>query len=175
MVSLTANSDHDLGDDIGPQRRLGFQLYSNKLVRPVARGAYAVKLESGACYVIENKDGHWVCDCGKTEEKCPHIYAAQLLRLASINSGEPPEDPLRCRYCGSPDIRGCGFRYGARGIAHRYLCNECRRKFSVKQIRATDASKAPSELLFYLNEIALIMSKLNDLLERINKSLLGVT
>jgi hypothetical protein len=45
----------------------------------------------------------------------------------------------------------------------------------VKQMQAANSSKAPSELLFYLNEISLIMSKLNDTLERINKNLLQVT
>ena len=150
---------------------MGFQFYVNRLVRSVAQGAYAVKLETGGSYVIENKNGHWTCDCGKSEEECPHIYAAQLLRLTNKYPQQLCEGSLRCRYCGSPDIRGCGFRYGARGIAHRYLCNECKRKFSVKQIGTTDASKAPSELLFYLNEISSNLSRMNDLLDCVNKAL----
>ena len=172
-MSHTENQSHEEIEEVGPQRRLGFQLYSNNLVRPIARTSYAVKLESGASYVIENKDGHWMCDCGKGEDTCPHVYAAQLLRLATITSSHPAEGELKCRYCGSPDVRGAGFRYGARGIARRFLCNECRRKFSVKQVRAPDPSKAPSELLFYLNEISLTMSKLNEMLDRITQHLSG--
>ncbi len=167
----SCSGQNAVSGEVEPQKRLGFQFYANKLVRFVVQGVYAVKLDSGGSLIIENKDGHWICDCGKAEEECPHIYAAQLLRLTIRNLGQLSDGPLRCRYCGSPDVRGCGVRYGARGIAHRYFCNECKRKFSIKHIEMTNASKAPSELLFYLNEIGLNLLRLNDLLDRVNKSL----
>jgi hypothetical protein len=40
---------------------------------------------------------------------------------------ETDQTSLKCRYCGSPDVRGCGFRYNARGIVKRYLCLDCER------------------------------------------------
>jgi hypothetical protein len=157
--------------EVGLQKSLGFQLYTNNLVRSITQGVYAVKLESGGSNIVENKDGNWKCDCGKLEEECPHIYAAQLMKLTNKDSPQFFDGPLKCRYCGSPDLRGCGYRYGARGIAHRYFCNECNRKFSIKHRGTNDTSKAPTELLLYLNEVGPNLSRLNDLLDRINKIL----
>ncbi len=66
-----------------------------------------------------------------------HIYASQLARNAqrSFETEVKQEDEvhLLCRYCGSPDLRKCGFRYNAHGIAHRYYCYQCQRKFEFSQ------------------------------------------
>jgi hypothetical protein len=172
-MSQEANcsGENALAIEGSPSKRLGFLFFTGKSVRLVTQGVYAVRLETGGSQVVENKDGHWICDCGKPEEDCPHTYAAQLLKLTTKDLPQLSDKPLKCRYCGSPDLRGCGFRYNAGGIAHRYSCNECKRKFSVKHTGTIDTSKTPSELLFYLNEIALNLSRLNDLLDRVNKLL----
>jgi hypothetical protein len=133
---------------------------------------FAVKREDNdGWYLVEFKDGKWTCDCNSpngSEHTCPHIYASLLLSAtSSVNLDEPPETaeekPLRCRYCGSPDISKVGFRYNAHGIARRYMCNECYRKFSVAYVEATPFG-APSGVLWLLTQIAMLTSKLNDLL-----------
>jgi len=60
--------------------------------------------------------------------------------------------------------RGCGFRYNARGIARRYFCNECRRKFSVPYVEPHAAPGLPSGTLWLLTQVAMLTSKLNELL-----------
>jgi hypothetical protein len=74
---------------------------------------------------------------------------------------------LKCRYCGSPDVARCGFRYNTRGIARRYRCNECERKFSIPHVQ-NDSAAQPSELAWLLNEIGMLTSKLSELLSALN-------
>jgi transposase-like protein len=165
-------SDGVLSTQADSRNRLGFQLHANELVRLVADGIYAAKLESGGSYVIENQDGHWICECGEFEEECPHIYAAQLLRQTIKHQHQFSQQPLKCRYCGSPDLRGCGFRYNAQSIARRYFCNECHRKFSVKHRSITENAKQDPELIFTLTELGNGLTRLNSLLESADRWLL---
>jgi len=154
-------------------KRIGFELFTQGKVRRLTQGIYAVKTEVGS-YIAENQEGHWKCDCNDCQnESCPHIYAAQISRLTVQISMHDVDKPLRCRYCGSPDIRGCGFRYNAKGIARRYFCNECRRKFSVRYVGSDNPSKkAPSELLWILNEIGVALTRLDDLLVEANRKMI---
>jgi hypothetical protein len=153
-------------------KRIGFELFTQGKVRRLTQGIYAVKTKVGS-YIAENQEGHWKCDCNTCQEgSCPHIYAAQLSRLTVQISSDDVDKPLRCRYCGSPDIRGCGFRYNARGIARRYFCNECRRKFSIKYVGPQDAvANAPSELIWVLNELGAALTRMNDLMAEVNAKL----
>jgi hypothetical protein len=64
-------------------------------------------------------------------------------------------------------VARCGFRYNARGIARRYRCNECQRKFSIIHIVTTPDAR-PSDLLWLLNEIGMLTSKLTELLAELN-------
>jgi hypothetical protein len=69
-----------------------------------------------------------VCDCNLDEDYCAHVYAALISSATHrVNSEESNEvvgeRPVKCRYCGSPDISKAGFRYNARGISRRYICN----------------------------------------------------
>jgi hypothetical protein len=69
----------------------------------------------------------------------------------------------------------CGFRYNARGIARRYFCNECRRKFSIKYFGPIDQKKASTELLWTMNQVAAAMARLDDLLLQVGAQLKKVS
>ena len=155
--------------------RIGYELFLRAAVRRFNPGLYAIKAENDkGWHHIELKDGRWICDCnpgdsGSHDSTCPYVYAVLLHSAThrgnldeSCNTAD--ERPLRCRYCGGPDISKVGFRYNARGISRRYLCNECRRKFSVAYVEPETALGAPSGTLWLLSQVAMLTSKLNDLL-----------
>jgi hypothetical protein len=151
-------------------KRIGFELLAQGKVRRLTQGIYAIKADSGS-YITENQEGHWKCDCNTVQnESCPHIYASQLSGLTDRVNLPNEGTPLKCRYCGSPDVRGCGFRYNAKGIAHRYFCYECRRKFSVKYV-GSNAPHAPSELIWLLNELGATLTRANDLIAQVDRKL----
>jgi hypothetical protein len=112
-----------------------------------------------------------VCDCGK-EKNCEHAFAAKL-ELAAARLAEDPvrESTLKCRYCGSPDVERAGFRYNAHGMARRFRCNECLRKFSVKFTDIAQAAQPPSETIWLIAEIGQVLTKLEDMMERLALSL----
>jgi len=152
----------------------GYRLFREGLVRRFNPALFAVRREDRkGWFLVELKEGNWVCDCKIGDlgnvDSCPHVYAA-LLSSASCRaeleeSSEAVEErPIKCRYCGSPDISKVGFRYNARGIARRYLCNECRRKFSIPYVEPHAAHGLPSGTLWLLSQVAMLTSKLNELL-----------
>jgi len=154
--------------------RLGYRLFREGAVRRFNPSLFAVRREDGrGWFLVELKEGNWVCDCNTTlassNERCAHIYAALLSsamhRVSLEESCETVEErPIKCRYCGSLDISRVGFRYNARGISRRHLCNECRRKFSIPYVEPQASLGAPSGTLWLLSQIAMLASKLNDLL-----------
>ena len=146
-------------------RKEGFEIFKAGLVRRLSPTHYVAKNTSANGWqVIEIKQGKWVCDCGSKDEWCIHLYAAQLHRSTSkLQPEQIDESNLKCRYCGSPDVARCGFRYNARGIARRYRCNDCQRKFSIPHIHSNLGTK-PSEADWLLNEIGMLTAKLTDLL-----------
>ena len=94
-----------------------------------------------------------------------HLYAALLQRSTAKLQPDADATSLKCRYCGSLDVRGCGFRYNARGIVKRYLCLDCGKKFSIPYVgRSTDHL----ELGWLLNEIGMVTTKLTELLSDLN-------
>lgn len=148
-------------------RAEGFDIFKKGLVRRLSPTHYVAKtLATEAWQLVELKNGKWSCDC-KADE-CVHLYASQVLRSTSrLQIEQVDENNLKCRYCASPDVSRCGFRYNARGIARRYRCNECQRKFSIPHVQNDSAAK-PSELTWLLNEIGMLTSKLNELLAELN-------
>jgi len=148
-MSIEKPHDGNLADDLD---RRGYELFRNGSVRRFSPCLFAVKREGGrGWFLVELKEGRWVCDCQvgdatDSSATCAHVYAA-LLSSAAYRSDadgvneevEEKERTLRCRYCGSPDISRVGFRYNARGISRRYLCNECRRKFSIPYVEPSSA------------------------------------
>lgn len=150
-------------------REEGFEIFQKGLVRRLSSTHYVVKKELGEAWqLVELREGEWSCDCNSPESTCAHLYAAQLQRTTSkLSSDEIDETHLKCRYCGSPDIARCGFRYNARGIARRYRCNDCQRKFSIPHVQSS-VHKGPSEFIWLLNEIGMLTSKLTELLSELN-------
>jgi DNA-directed RNA polymerase subunit RPC12/RpoP len=166
--------------------RHGYRLFREGSVRRFNPGLFAVRREDGkGWFLVELKDGNWKCDCATNESdassaNCAHVYAA-LLSSATHSIGIEESDelteerPIKCRYCGSPDISKVGFRYNARGISRRYLCNECRRKFSVPYVEPHAVVGGPSGTLWLLSQVAMLTSKLNDLLRELDDRLASTT
>jgi transposase-like protein len=129
--------------------------------------------------MVELKQGRWVCDCeacntGNEDGQCAHVYAALLSSMTQKADSDENDEALearsiKCRYCGSPDISRVGFRYNAHGISRRYICNECRRKFSVPYVEPQGVVGLPSGTLWLLTQVAMLTSKLNDLLKDLDE------
>lgn len=175
-MSFENKPDNNTGDDAN---RTGYKIFREGAVRRFNPTLFAVRREDGeGWFIVELKEGNWVCDCnaalaGSNVQHCAHVYAALLSsamhRVSLEESCETTEEkPLKCRYCGSLDVSRVGFRYNARGISRRYLCNECRRKFSVAYVESETVLGAPSGTLWLLSQIAMITSKLNDLIKDLN-------
>ena len=154
-------------------KKKGFDLFCKKdAVRRLTPNITAVKGDFEGYYIVELKDGRWICECScftQNGEYCEHIYAAQVTKNTNRNieteTTQHNESSLKCRYCSSPDISRCGFRYNRRGISRRYYCNECERKFSIRIIESNQAIlTTPSEMVWLLNQIGLQVSKLSELL-----------
>ncbi|HYW01833.1 MAG TPA: hypothetical protein VE862_10195 [Candidatus Acidoferrum sp.] len=150
-------------------REEGFQLFRKGLVRRLSSTHYLAKVAAHEGWkLIELRDGKWNCDCNSKEAPCAHLHAAQLLRTTSRVPTEQIDGAfLKCRYCSSPDIARCGFRYNARGISRRYRCNDCQRKFSIPHIQNTLQTN-PSQLVWLLNEVGMLTTKLTELLSELN-------
>jgi len=150
-------------------REEGFEIFKKGLVRRLSPTHFVVKAsEASGWQIVELRNGRWTCDCGLSSDSCVHFYAAQLKRsILGLQPEQVDEVHLKCRYCGSPDIASCGFRYNARGIARRYRCNDCLRKFSIAHIQTSPNSK-PHEIVWLLNEVGMLTSKLSELLSVLN-------
>jgi len=147
----------------------GFRIFKSGLVRRISPKHFVVKASSTDRWnLIELRDGNWTCDCGIEEANCAHLYAAQLHRSTSKLMPDFDENRLKCRYCGSMDVAKCGFRYNSRGIARRYYCQDCQRKFSVPYVEAQATLGVPSGTLWLLSQVAMLTSKLNDLIRELN-------
>lgn len=113
-------------------REEGFAIFKNGILRRLSPTHYVVKSQTAnGWHLVELKDGIWTCDCNMDGAPCAHAYSTQLHRYASSQPQENSDEAhLRCRYCASIDIAGCGFRYGSRGISRRYLCHDCQALFT---------------------------------------------
>jgi hypothetical protein len=153
-------------------REQGFAIFKTGIIRRLSPTYYVVKSQFASGWnLVELKDGVWTCDCNTGGFPCAHIYSTRLYRYASRQEQEESnETHLKCRYCGSIDVAGCGFRYGARGISRRYLCRDCQRKFSIPYVQAGPDNK-PSELVWTLNEVGMIVTKLTELISQLNLKL----
>ena len=157
-------------------RDQGFELFKTGTIRRLSPTHYVVKARSAAGWnLVELRDGIWICDCKSADAECAHLYAAQLHRSTSRPQPDQfDEAHLRCRYCGSVDVASSGYRFNARGIARRYRCNECLRKFSIPHVQTTKGT-VPSEMAWILNEIGMLTTKLTDLLSELNMKLDTIT
>lgn len=153
-------------------REEGFTIFKKGTVRRLSPTHYVVRASGAEPWkLVELDDGKWKCDCEAGESFCAHLYAAQLDRSTSRLQTELfDESHLKCRNCGSVDVAGCGFRYGARGISRRFVCRDCLRKFSIPYTN-TSAESKPQELAWLLNQVGQLTSKLTDLLREMNTKL----
>ena len=143
----------------------GFSLYRAGRVRRLTPTQYLVKAEQGTgSFLVEFLEGDWKCECGNAGD-CSHRHAAQLA-ATTANLTVPEELNLKCRHCGSLDISGTGYRYNAYGISKRIRCNECHRKFSIKQSNSSGFNRLPSETVWLLSEIGMVLNKLELLIEK---------
>jgi len=126
-MSIEKTGEGNFGDKVN---QLGYRMFREGSVRRFNPGLFAVRREDRVgWFLVELKEGKWMCDCGtnnidEKEATCPHIYAALLSsaidRVECQGSEEMAEErPIKCRYCGSPDISKVGFRYNARQFLHR--------------------------------------------------------
>lgn len=174
MTPLTLSKDDE------EVKKKGFDLFCGKdAVRRLTPDVTAVKGDLEGYRIVELKHGRWICDCfrfSQNNESCEHIYAAQLARNANRRFekeiGSSDESSLKCRYCGSPDVSRCGFRYTSKGISRRYFCHECERKFSIRIVESQQAIvNIPTEVVWLLNEVGLQVSRLNGLLVQLDSKL----
>ena len=180
-MSIDKPQDKTIADEAN---QLGYRLFREGSVRRFNPSLFAVKREDGKGWLlVELKEGRWTCDCNPvitddTVDYCAHIYAALLssasYRVESEELSETYEERnMKCPYCGGPDISRVGFRYNVHGIARRYLCNECRRKFSVPYVEPHVVLGAPSGTLWILSQVAMLTSKLNDLLRDLDEKIVA--
>ena len=148
----------------------GFELLKENKVRRISPTHFLVKTDDGVgSFVVELHDGKWTCDCIPKSEECQHRYAVRLASVSTRIQEQTVDDTkLVCRYCGSPDVSRCGFRYNAYGISRRLRCNECLRKFSVKYTDTNERN--PSEITWLLAEVGMVLTKLEELIERVSLS-----
>jgi transposase-like protein len=161
--------------------KLGYNLFRKGAVRRFNPSLFAVRREDDkGWFLVELKEGKWNCDCrvnDETDGYCEHVYAALLSSATDAVQSEEPyetaeEKTMKCRYCSSPDISRVGFRYNVHGISRRYLCNQCYRKFSIPYIEPQASLGAPSGTLWLLNQIAMLTSKLTDLLKDLDQRIM---
>jgi hypothetical protein len=154
-----------------PIRERGFELFKTGMIRRLSPNYYVVKAQSATGWnLVELKDGVWTCDCNPSGISCVHVYATQLHRYGSKANDEPSDEShVKCRYCSSIDVAGCGFRYNARGIARRYFCRDCHRKFSIPYVESNPHK--PNELTWLLNEVGFLLTRLNEAVSRVNSKL----
>jgi hypothetical protein len=153
----------------------GFNMFRANMVKRLTPTHFLVKTEEGrGSFLVEIQEGVWKCDCDQNGDSCEHRFAAQLAAAAvRPDFHARAEQDLKCRYCGSPDVGGCGFRYNAYGISRRYKCNECLRKFSIKFSDSENAGGTPSEMTWLLAEIGMLLTKIEDLIERASLDAVG--
>ena len=154
-------------------KQLGFEIYRTGKVKRISSTQFLVKMATApGWFLAELQGSKWQCDCGTNNDVCEHVFASQLTATAARTQLETKEElSLRCRYCGSPDVSSTGYRYNAYGISRRYKCNECLRKYSIKFVEGREG-RVPSETLWLLSEIGMVLNKLEDLIEKLGKSFL---
>ena len=155
-----------------PIREQGFEIFKTGTVRRLSPTYYVVKPQTATGWnLVELKDGAWTCDCNPAGASCVHVYATQLHRYGSRAEEQTPDEPhVKCRYCSSIDVAGCGFRYGARGISRRYFCRDCQRKFSIPYVQAREDNR-PNELAWLLNEVGMLITRLTELISQLSSRL----
>lgn len=79
----------------------------------------------------------WTCSCADhmfRGGKCKHIYAVEFsLELRKQVETQRIEEIVisGCKYCKSENVVKCGIRHNKHGDIQKFLCNDCRRCFTI--------------------------------------------
>lgn len=100
---------------------------------------YRVKSQSGnGFYRVEKTDLGWMCSCPDHLTRgveCKHIIAVKLSSaIRSQVKANITIDPViitNCPVCGSASLQKSGIRHNKSGDLQRYVCEECRKRFSI--------------------------------------------
>jgi len=101
---------------------------------------YIVKSQSGnGEYRVSQTFKGFVCSCPDNTYRgwtCKHIFAVQFsFNLKQIVKREITLEPIsnvsQCQFCGSSKLRKYGVRRNKSGDIQRYLCEFCKRTFSI--------------------------------------------
>jgi putative transposase len=89
-------------------------------------------------YAVSKVDGEWVCECPDNKYrnvKCKHIHAIEfsqkLKQEVKKNVIIQEVTVSKCVYCNSPNIKKFGIRHNKSGDIQRFLCENCRKTFSI--------------------------------------------
>jgi len=107
-------------------------------IRQTQVNTFKVKSQSGnGQYVVTNGD-EWDCTCPDhvyRDEKCKHIWAVELsLKLKEQVRRNIIIEPItvsECLFCRSLNIKKFGVRRNKSGNIQRFLCDDCKKTFSV--------------------------------------------
>jgi len=100
---------------------------------------YIVKSQSGnGEYRVSKTFNSWICSCPDYSYRgwtCKHIYAVQfsynLKQVVKQNLVLEPINVSQCQFCGSSKLRKYGVRRNKSGDLQRFLCEYCKRTFSI--------------------------------------------
>ncbi|MGH2639596.1 MAG: SWIM zinc finger family protein, partial [Rhabdochlamydiaceae bacterium] len=102
---------------------------------------YIVKSQSGnGEYRVEkNFSGNWICTCPDYVYRgwtCKHIFAVQFSydlkqKVKRAITLHPISSITQCQFCGSSKLRKYGIRRNKSGDLQRFLCEFCKRTFSI--------------------------------------------
>ena len=101
---------------------------------------YYVKSQSkeGKQYNVSRNQNGWSCSCPDFSYRgwtCKHIYAVQfsynLRQEVKRNLVLEPVNVTQCHFCGSMQIKKYGIRNNKSGAIQRFICEYCKRTFSV--------------------------------------------
>lgn len=122
-------------------RGLAILAMGNQIKRLNA-STYRVQSQNGnGSYLVIKEGREWKCECPDHVYRsvvCKHIYTVHFSlnlrqRVTSRNLGfeDLCEPETSCKYCGSTKIIKSGQRKNKKGVAQRFLCKECGRRFIV--------------------------------------------
>lgn len=107
-------------------------------VRRLGETTYKVRSQSGkAIYEVVGTESGWSCQCADFQYRgmtCKHIWAVKFsfdIRREVEKRVAEVENPKACPFCHSQTIKRFGVRRNKSGDIQRFLCEFCKRTFSI--------------------------------------------
>lgn len=118
------------------REQLGIELVRSGAVRAISQSSYDVASQNGSGkYDVTWTRNRWTCSCPDylEERHCKHAYAVQyFLQMRNIIANAEREGlESTCPYCRSAHLIRRGQRYSRTGPTQRYLCKDCKRRFTI--------------------------------------------